>query len=358
MRNIARISIFSIGIIILELMFGWWIRPFTPWDQVDRINVVRSRVLEFEISRLYESSSATAKYTRDAYGLRSSCKTGSLFDVVTIGGSTTDQRYISDDKTWQEVLRREVLRRTKINKFCIANAGVDGHSSIGNLFAVEKWLPLIPDFNPKIYILYMGINDAGWRDSPWNGVDEVDETSWRSKSAFFQLARNLKAVLMNKLAVTRNTYAKHSKIDFNSVSYSEESPHANYVAVRDKNTQEFEGNLNEILGIIHTRGAKAICVSQPHRYAKEIDGRRYGVRNAFEYNGIKMNGLDYDYSIVAINQSMERLCRESGNKYLDLYSSEFQDSDFYDFVHMTTQGVEKVGERIADFLIDSKLIAK
>lgn len=48
---------------------------------------------------------------------------------------------------------------------------------------------------------------------------------------------------------------------------------------------------------------------------------------------------------------------ECGDRRLaDLYSTSFEDSDFYDYVHTTPSGARKVGSRIAAFIEQSDLM--
>lgn len=41
------------------------------------------------------------------YGFRGSYPSPGAIDMVTVGGSTTDQRFVTEGKTWQDVLTKE-----------------------------------------------------------------------------------------------------------------------------------------------------------------------------------------------------------------------------------------------------------
>src|SRR5262249_53516482 len=74
-------------------------------------------------------------------------------ELVTVGGSTTDQQFITEGETWQDVLHA----RTGI---VLANAGVPGMTSHGHVLALQDWLHRIPALPAKHYLHYLDVNDA------------------------------------------------------------------------------------------------------------------------------------------------------------------------------------------------------
>ena len=92
---------------------------------------------------------------RNEFGLRDSCDSIKDIEILTIGGSTTDQRYVPFKFTYQSIIEQR-LKEVDRNFGCVSNAGVDGHSTWGHLFSFEKWFPLIPNLKPNFIILYIG----------------------------------------------------------------------------------------------------------------------------------------------------------------------------------------------------------
>ncbi len=151
-----------LGLVVFELIFSNLIIE-SKWRKANYINIIRNYK---SISKVRDENNSEylISYTRDEYGLRGSCKYDGNIDILVMGGSTTDQRYISDENTFQELLQEQLSSRLK-KDICIFNAGVDGHSTFGHILSFDNWFDLIPDFNPKIFILYVGINDAAFRDT-------------------------------------------------------------------------------------------------------------------------------------------------------------------------------------------------
>ena len=115
MKKIIKIFIINIFILILkiiflEIIFGNWVFN-NEWRSANYLNIIRDKQIEITIKDLEkENSNYKIIYTRDIYALRSSCKYENNIDILTIGGSTTDQRYISDENTFQEILQQKLLK--------------------------------------------------------------------------------------------------------------------------------------------------------------------------------------------------------------------------------------------------------
>ena len=93
---------------------------------------------KFPVKDLYPWDKDYIVYKRDKYGLRGKYKSVENIDILTLGGSTTDQIYISENYTFQDVMRKEFENNGKIVN--IANAGIDGHSTVGHIVFFDYWL--------------------------------------------------------------------------------------------------------------------------------------------------------------------------------------------------------------------------
>src|ERR1051325_2493006 len=105
--NLALLVALTIGI---ELAFGNWFEAFVP---PQKAVVNRSYKYRQELYFPY----GDILYRRDKYGLRGSYETVSEIELATVGGSTTDQHYITEGQTWQDVL-------STLTGIRVANAGV------------------------------------------------------------------------------------------------------------------------------------------------------------------------------------------------------------------------------------------
>src|SRR3954447_24926660 len=88
--NLALLVALTIG---LELAFGNWFETFVP-PQSAIVN--RSYKYRQELYHPY----GDVLYSRDKYGLRGTHEMVSEIELATVGGSTTDQHYITEGQTW------------------------------------------------------------------------------------------------------------------------------------------------------------------------------------------------------------------------------------------------------------------
>ena len=132
------------------------------------------------------ASGATARESINEWGLRGHYPALDDIDIVTLGGSATDQRYITDGSTWQDVIVREFEKEGR--RVSVVNAGVDGQSTYGHIKDFEWWFPTLPDFKPRYVLFYVAGNDifkepGGDFDDLVNDVKPNWKTHIRERSA-------------------------------------------------------------------------------------------------------------------------------------------------------------------------------
>ena len=156
------------GVVVLEIIFGNWFSP----NRMNRLNLVRNTTYVQNIDGKYPSSSKMFRYSRDQYGLRGKYSALDKIDVLVVGGSTTDERVISDEKTWTSVLQ-DTLASEK-EKFVVVNAGVSGQSK-RRLKSEREWrgLKRIPTILSRCPVNGRII---GWMTK----LEDADHASWCS----------------------------------------------------------------------------------------------------------------------------------------------------------------------------------
>jgi len=343
------------SIFTLELIFGGWIKPDTGWSKTESLNIIKNTVIKFDTKNLYKHHNDSITYSRNLYGLRDYCKNPSDIKILTVGGSTTDQRYINDGETYQDIMQAFLLKQFGFD-YCISNAGVDGHSIIGHNVSFENWFPLIPNLKPEFVLLYIGINDAKFYDEARiNNFNTVKKKSWRDLSAFYKLYLSGIAFYQSRISRLSGTghgavipspeilSPGHGRNIRNYSDYSEVKQTTGADSLIISNANFFEIFLLKLLKNIDNMGAKPICVSQPHLYVKNVNGEILGIKNAFVHNGKSYNGLDYYASINEINERMKFNCIKHGGHFIDASQINFTKDDFYDAEHLTPSGTVKLG---------------
>ena len=317
-----------------------------PWSKTAEANILRDFQFKYDVSQLYETDTPNVEYVRNQYGLRDACKSLSEIDILTIGGSTTDQRYVSFSSTYQAIIE-ERLKNFNDSFGCVSNAGVDGHSTWGHLFSFEHWFPLIPELSPKIILLYVGVNDADFLSatSPNAGYDTVGRGGVKNFLKGVEIAKALLPIYRLLQQSSSATYSRHTPRQYTDDDYTVDVMNKQTDLLSEQNALAFRSRMKSLLEKIYALDATPLCVTQPHRFVMEKEGVIYGVANVI---GDGFSGIDYDYSIRKLNDVMFDLC---GKNTVDLYNHEFSNSHFYDGVHTTAAGSKEIGEIIAEFII-------
>jgi lysophospholipase L1-like esterase len=324
----------SVGIVILELVFGGWFNT----SNLNRLNLLKDCVLKYDVSHLYNDSQPIIQYSRDKYGLRGTYDTPGSIDILTVGGSTTDQRYIRDGATWQDVLQ-DRFARTGVT-VVIANAGVDGQSSYGHIKNFEWWFPFIPDLKPDYILFYVGLNDF-YYDQLMIGEQSLSlKHKIKENSAVWHMIRTLRgayeAMVVNKIG--------HRALDFSKVHWTRDAIQNDY-GFMEPRLNEYANRLRVLADMTHNLGAKPIFLSQPSRRYRITPDGIAGDSTIDSYDSHEYNGVDYFHMMRKLDSITKAVASENDALFVDLAShTGWVDTDFYDFAHMTPQGAEKVGD--------------
>ncbi len=344
---LSAIAIIAFFEIALRLILGKDV-----WAVVSEFNVLRNFEYHYKINNLYPSEQKIVKYKRNKFGLRDNCKDPSDIDILTIGDSVTDQRFVRDESTYQSVLE-QLLSNHFGKKIYVSNAGIDGHSSYGYIRSFESWFPLIPNLKPKYVLLYFGIHDASF-DRIYRATDtDVKNQKLKEKivraSYLFKNIRSLIYYIRAKIA-PKTREVGFRKIVFTAKDYTQEALADNTIEQSKINAVAFQTRLELIIKYIKEMGATPIFVTLPQPYTKSFNGKKRGLENIFDNISWSPNngGLNYDYSAQQLNAIMHEVC--GNDNVFDMSSVEFKDEHFYDGLHTTDIGSEFFGKKIFEMM--------
>ena len=344
-KNATSLSIILVSSLLSLVLAEVGLRLFNDaWGKTREANILRNFEYQYNIKNLYESDISTVDYVRNNYGLRDNCSSVDKIEILTIGGSTTDQRYVSFEETFQKVLQ-DRLTELDPNFGCVTNAGFEGHTSWGHIFSFEHWFPLIPELKPSYVLFYVGVNDADFNVSLGNSNYDFNETkSLKESIKKFEIVNLLLPIYRYIFQSTNDVYASHDPTRISLESYTEVNLNETTASLSRKNAEVFKIRFKLLLNYAEKMGAIPICITQPHRYVLEKNNTRYGIPSVM---GNGFSGLDYDYSLQRLNEVISELC---GENLIDLYNFNFKNEHFYDGVHTTGVGSMVIGNLIADFL--------
>ncbi|WP_161539572.1 SGNH/GDSL hydrolase family protein [Paramagnetospirillum kuznetsovii] len=344
-RRWAKIAAFNLGLLLAvavaaELVFGAWLSS----DPLDRIALPRDTRLTVSAKGLYPHGD-TFTYRRNHWGFRGAELDPAKVDLVTLGGSTTNQMYLPEDQTWQAVLT-DAFRQAG-RPMVIANAGIDGQSSVGHLVALESWLAHVPGLKPKLVLAYVGLNDV---HVGGNVVDQLKHSSrykwFTQNSALFRLWQSALGALN-----ARKARLNHESFDFASAVWTTQAAEP---PESDLAPTDYARRLRLMAEKIRALGAEPIFVTQPRGDWRFRDGRGEGI-----VTPAGPNGVDQHRRLAAHNAAAMAVCGELRMTCLDMGSQWiFAEGDFYDVAHNTPQGAAKIGSMIFEGLKDHPLLGR
>ena len=328
------------GLGLLELWFGG--------RALDPLSIPRDVELRFDVRDLYDSPDGpTITYRRDKYGLRGLYVDPGSIEILTIGGSTADQRYLDDQRTWQSVLQRSFVRDGRGVE--VVNAGVDGQSTRGNLANFEYWFPRIPGLHPRFVLVYVGTNDFFLNASDATTFDDLRDQSYAARllgrSGVYDLYRRLKGAYLARY-VFRIEHGglrpSHTPWTKNTVRSAIEWRTDSKVAAK---LSGFEERLRRLDEAIRRLGSEAVFVTQVGRHFKtSTGGQVLGLDYEWLLFGHRGNGVDIAHLMRMQATRTLATCKALGAICIDTTGVHFDDQDYYDVVHTTPSGAEKVGQ--------------
>ena len=352
---LINICILIVFLTLLELFLGNWIFK----NKINQLNIPKNITTAYKLNKLYDFKDDKIYYSRDKWGFRGKYDDLSNIDILTIGGSTTDQRYISDGYTFQDVIEREFSKENK--KISIVNAGIDGQSTYGHIKNFDLWFNYIPDLNVNFYLFYIGINDFYIEENAYfddlygdgKNIDFIQKVKNKIKknSVIYYLYRNIEGILLSyELGIAHN--AGHSNLDpktnlrvkFSKSDFTNKKVFKNYNFVNNR-VKDYEKRVEILISKVKKLKSKAIFVTQSsRRFWYEKNNQIYGQKNISHQN-LNYTGVDYYHMSRKFNNKLREICLRNNIIFIDLDEElDFDiEDDFYDQSHHNDKGAEKIG---------------
>lgn len=341
------IIVLLFGVFIIEIMFGNWFDD----NNLNKLNLIKDRKLVYN-QNLYNGNSIV-EYTRDKYGLRGDYDDIGDIEILTMGGSTTDQRYITDGETWQDILSNQFKSAEK--NIDVVNAGIDGQSTFGHIKNFQYWFNNIDGLKVDYILMFVGVND--FYNEGNTGFDDLtgEQKSFsrylKENSAVWHTLRVVKGIIWANFVVN----VGHRKINFDDFKWTSEPLIKNkseYLDVTKERLKAYEKRLEQLFSEIKTFGSKPILVTQNHRrYYTDKEGKVIGLLEDRVYDGVNYNGVDMYFMMKLFNKKAMEACEANNGICINLADRLLlNNDDYYDWVHNNPKGAKKIGNFLYDEL--------
>jgi len=314
------------GLLVCELVFGSWYFG----GGLGVVHVPRDLVLQHDVST-FRPGGGVVRYSRDRWGLRGNHSDPSDINILTIGGSTTDELYSDDSETWSARLQQRFAQAGI--PAVVGNAGINGHSTVGHINSMEFWLSRIPQLKPKVILYYIGINDAVLpAEAGYDAIVAVG--TWPrirryiiNNSAFVRLIRIIRG----------SVRAKNLRIAYHTVS----SPLVrldNYPKIDPSQYRRqlsgYGARVKRLFDLTIDMGALPVFVSQRRGDAFLHSGALF----AIDSEAAKSRQIQslYNKEMLRVCRSLKAICMDLANKIL------MSEADFFDRIHTTPSGSDKI----------------
>lgn len=292
-------------------------------------------------------------YIRDKSGYRpykkDFMKNGIL---LTIGGSTTDQRFIDDQRTWQSHLEND------LNKSVI-NGGVDGQTTFGHIFSIEKWhSKSLKSIEVDSIIFYVGINDVRFA----KGLESVKDNIYDSpsqlrrlrsffahRSFFYAKARELKTkldyILGREFKIPDGTYKiGHNLKNPNFLSIPQKSTILMSV---DNEINQYEILFKNLLLITQKKFSNVAINIVQQQDPRCIINKLENNEIYFRVSKKEISNIDlYCVELASIYLGQEKVIKGLLDQNINLIKmykdNPIPDSGFYDGLHTNSEGAKYI----------------
>lgn len=277
-------------------------------------------------------------YHRDKHGFRDRHKKLKDIDVLVIGGSTTDERYLNIKDTWVNQLE-EKLKIFHDKDIDIVNSGIDGQSSFGHLWNFKNWYRKLNSLTPKYIIFYIGINE---------NINSTPEEIKKKRESFdnnidvqeLNVATKIKYILQKNQGIVYKSYVflNHLIIKYNEVGHSDDRKKSTYkipsknILINNNSKNNFLNNLDLIYKYSIENKSIPIFITQKTMRGKKINNQILSI-SEFDY-------FSYEQKL---SELIINFCKEKNIFCIDVNKSfNLSVHDTYDLIHLSPNGSKKL----------------
>jgi len=294
-------------------------------------------------------------YSRNSLGFRGPEPLDSFsqkITILTIGGSTTECRFLSDSCTWSSLLFQKL--KSENPNVWLNNAGVEGHSTFGHLLLLKEY---VLKLKPKFALFMTGINDVETEKPVEFDIMTEKKINTNSFKGFLKSLLNyseLGRTIFNFYHV-QLAYKKgliHREINIREMI---DNPIPDSIIKQQLEKQRpylkaYHDRIDKIVTQCQQTGITPVLITQPSLFGSYTDpatgvsmGNKWLVKNSEQNCVLNEKKLELYNDVLrsySTRLTVIDLAREMPKN--SIY--------FYDFIHFTNQGAEIISSILFDNL--------
>jgi len=352
---------FGLGSVIALLLLEVLLRVHNPFQarlKGNRIVLLTNKQYHIK-NDVIPALDPVITFTRNSIGFRGPDPPRNFagdLTLITVGGSTTQCFFLSDDETWTARLGADLA--PSFRNLWVNNAGLDGHSTYGHLVLMEDH---IAKLHPKVVVFLIGANDVG-RDpnEEFDAENVKSRISFRSPTEFIKSLSPYSEVasLVANLYRSANAYKQglwHQKIDlktFPMMGPLPEGAEEQYLAqfAAPHYLTGYQERILKLIAVSRANGIEPVLVTQPLLEGPQIDDVTGVDLGRIEAVPDRSGNMVWDLQ-EAYNDVTRRVGAEEHVQVIDLARRLPKSSRyFYDFIHFTNAGAQEIADILSQDL--------
>ena len=365
-RRFARLTLIAYSVLLPILLCEGLVRVLYPLPPA-RVPWKPMRLTRQPLAGAMPGISGTIEFSVNRYGLRGPSDLDldvADFRILTVGGSTTECFYVSDQSSWPWRLQDLLSERLGKTVF-VGNAGRSGHFTLHHAYLLKHY-ELTSEFD--WVVLMCGINDMGRllrsdyaerqskvpeealttlrshpfdfyyrRSALWSLCGSSLESPERSGPGKGEVVQDPKGEWYIRARRTRRRALERGAVT--------ETP-----AGLPVHLSLYRQNLLRIIAACRERSRKLVMLTQPAMWSKELSPELRALLWQHTSENAAYAAEVLEQILDSYNLAMIEVCQEEQIPCLDLASKLPKDiTVFYDDCHFNVSGCQKVAERLCDF---------
>lgn len=323
--------IFLIFLLIAEGVFGYW---FSKENFGSYMRKERNKNWKTEVD--FNNKKYSFFYKRNFYGFRGEEFEPKDVKIIFEGGSTGNQRFTPEHLTIVGLLNKKFsLENIDLKIF---NASTDGKSLRGYINDFLYWFPNIKNFKPKYVIFYLGINERF--------AEEIKEETYDLHFQEKKIDRIKDYIKNNSFIYEKFIFIKNKYFPKNTNAYLLDNKN-----LYDQFTYIYYETANELHKNILDENYDFIKKSR----IKLSVLKKIIVKNDIVpifITQVLFDGLK-DQKLFLFNEEIKKFVIENDYYIFNLDELIYMEKyDYYDEMHTTPKGSEKIANTIYPFLKD------
>jgi len=264
------------------------------------------------------------------------------FRIITVGGSTVLNDHVNDEYTWSNLLEKKL----KINGLNteIINTGINGLNSKHHYLTIKSFIKKDID----MAIILIGANDIIYHIKNQNNANSNFKIRFNAENSILYISiKNIRDYILSNFTNRKQIFDKINKIPrLNDKAFNKIIEYKT-----EKTSLYFRYYVSKIIQLCENKKIKCLFLNQPNMYTSDLN---QAIKDLFWMAPMSIKDMSNIYDIY--NKKINEL--DGKNVFSFDLNSKFgkEIKYFYDEIHFTKKGVNKLAEEVKNFILLNNII--